>query len=597
MFDFSAITPVTKEAPINPREIFSALTNRQYERLRAEQVEVLEEWFKRRIHQSDFAIQMNTGSGKTIVGLLIAESGMRELGKPSTILVPDKYLVKQTLSEAKKLGVSATDQADDLSFRSCESILVTTIHKMFNGRNVFSTERHLLSDNFGTIIVDDAHAATAIVENQFSMVFPRQHPAYKNLLTLFENDLEEQNIGLYHELKMNGNVVTFLPVPINAIREKMKSLIALLSKAASTASDNGSAFFSYPLISEHPELLTITFSSEKVEITPLLPEISKIEAFCMAERRVFLSATYLDCDDLIKVFGVNLKPDESERKQTVLISPGSASDCGDRLIIPVSSIDSRIARTDIADLVADIQADLSTHDNKINVAVIVPNANRAELWKQRLGAHVVTADEMEDTVLGLSAENVREPLVFVNRYDGISLADSACRLLILDGAPRLHSSRKLRKAAALHNTPVHNKEIAKALEQGIGRGVRGAEDYCAILLLGDESYLATKKGRLSLFTPVLQKQIELGSRVCLQASSEGNSIANIKGALEQFLNRDKNWIKLSRDATSAAKYQDAVPSVLVPSRRGTTSNWHRYVEFSSRESLVPRRARTIPRTI
>ena len=161
-----------------------------------------------------------------------------------------------------------------------------------------------------------------------------------------------------------------------------------------------------------------------------------------------------------------------------------------------------------------------------------------------------------------------EPLVFINRYDGISLANSACRLLILDGVPQLHSTRKQRNAAALEDTPIHSKEIAKALEQGMGRGVRGAEDYCVVILLGAESALAARqKARYTLFTPVLQKQIELGNRVCLQAKASDDSISNIKEAIQLFLKRDNTWLKLSREATAEAKYQDESPSDLAIKER------------------------------
>ncbi|WP_455137484.1 DEAD/DEAH box helicase family protein [Thermophilibacter sp.] len=571
MFDFTSISSIAENTLINPRDIFASLTNRRYERLRAEQVEVLGKWFDRRNDQRNFAIQMNTGSGKTIVGLLIGLSGMRELEKPSVVLVPNKFLVQQTLNEALNLGIPATDDANSIDFRSGDAILVATIHKMFNGRNVFASGKHLLDSNFGTIVIDDAHASTAIVEQQFSITFPNTHTAYNDLLTLFSNDLKEQNVGQFIDLMNNNGGVSFLPVPLDAVHKKRDEIASLLSRIASNSSSDDPSYFSYPLLSEHPELLTITFSSKNVEISPLLPEIRKISAFDNAERRVFLSATYLDCDDLIKVFDVNLRPAKvkDDANRSVLISPDSASDCGDRLIIPINSIDSRLKNFDVAKLIQELRDTKDCHSNlPINISIIVPSSSRAEFWEKAVGAHIVSFNDNGDApnwdvgyIKKVNAGVSVEPLVFVNRYDGLSLANSACRLLVLDGVPQLHSARKQRKAAALKDTPIHSKEIAKALEQGMGRGVRGAEDYCVVILLGDESALAARqKARCTLFTPVLQKQIELGNQVCLQAKKSNDSIAVVKEAIELFLSRDPTWLKLSREATAQAKYQDESPS-------------------------------------
>ncbi len=56
---------------------------------------------------------MNTGSGKTVVGLMILQSCLNEGKGPAIYVVPDKYLVAQVCDEAKKLGILAVTDKDD----------------------------------------------------------------------------------------------------------------------------------------------------------------------------------------------------------------------------------------------------------------------------------------------------------------------------------------------------------------------------------------------------------------------------------------------------------------------------------------------------
>lgn len=54
---------------------------------------------------------MNTGSGKTVVALLILQSCLNENKGPAVYVVPDSYLVSQVIEQAIQLGIAtATDE-------------------------------------------------------------------------------------------------------------------------------------------------------------------------------------------------------------------------------------------------------------------------------------------------------------------------------------------------------------------------------------------------------------------------------------------------------------------------------------------------------
>lgn len=81
--DWSRIGTGNQQPLLRPRDIFNALPARKWTYLRQEQGEILESWFKRR-EDRDIVIKQNTGGGKTVAGLLIAQSSSRSCFREPT---------------------------------------------------------------------------------------------------------------------------------------------------------------------------------------------------------------------------------------------------------------------------------------------------------------------------------------------------------------------------------------------------------------------------------------------------------------------------------------------------------------------------------
>ena len=88
----SRLSGTTKPLNIEPRDIFMALPQREkgYEYPRDVQTEVWEKWSKKK-KKKDCIIKMNTGSGKTVVGLLVLQSCLNEKKGPAVYVVPDNF--------------------------------------------------------------------------------------------------------------------------------------------------------------------------------------------------------------------------------------------------------------------------------------------------------------------------------------------------------------------------------------------------------------------------------------------------------------------------------------------------------------------------
>src|SRR5690606_5815056 len=97
------------DSETSPREIFNLLPNKhaKYKYPRDVQTQVWDRWRERR-GERDLVVKMNTGGGKTVVGLLMLKSSLNEGVGPAVYVAPDNYLVSQVTREAAELGISFT---------------------------------------------------------------------------------------------------------------------------------------------------------------------------------------------------------------------------------------------------------------------------------------------------------------------------------------------------------------------------------------------------------------------------------------------------------------------------------------------------------
>src|SRR5579862_4422291 len=100
MIDLSTfeLTPVRRDGETDPIKIFDSLTLRgTVETLSGPQQEALASWHAKRA-KPDIVFSLNTGGGKTLVGLLAAQSLVNETKGKVVYVCPTNQLVEQTAS-------------------------------------------------------------------------------------------------------------------------------------------------------------------------------------------------------------------------------------------------------------------------------------------------------------------------------------------------------------------------------------------------------------------------------------------------------------------------------------------------------------------
>jgi hypothetical protein len=535
-----------------PREIYASLQGRKWPRLRPEQNEVLEAWYDRR-SEPDLVLKQNTGGGKTLTGLLIAQSSLHEGIGPAVFLVPDKFLIQQVVNEANDAKIPVTTDAKDESFRSSRAILVTTFHKLLNGRSTFGVRGVKGIIPLGVVVIDDAHSALNATRGLFAASIPSSCDAFDHLLNLFAADLQDQSPKAFAEIHA-GDFGAPIRVPPKAVADRALEVLNVIQPYANDDAI-GSLFYSWPFVADLLKLATVTFTSRNVEIKTPCPDVSLIPAFRQAKRRVYLSATLEDEGVLVTELDADT---EAVRKP---ITPKQASDLGDRVILAPLSINPQLADPAIHNLardVADGNRGGQANAEPVNVVVLVPSDHAAKRWVD-VANEILHVDDMHPVIKRMKNGEHVGIVVLVNKYDGVDLPGDSCRLLIIDGIPTPLTPHEQRSSAALTGSMTFKAREVQKIEQGMGRGIRDVEDYCAVLILNSDAALTLRDLQLrDFYSPATRAQIELSQQLADQIQGEG--IGAITDLLDVFLQRKTEWVSRSLEATADVTY-DATGNV------------------------------------
>jgi hypothetical protein len=156
----------------------------------------------------------------------------------------------------------------------------------------------------------------------------------------------------------------------------------------------------------------------------------------------------------------------------------------------------------------------------------------------------------------------------VNRYDGIDLPGDACRVLVIDGLPDVRSLKDKIEQAALSGSKIYNARQIQRIEQGIGRGIRSNEDYCAVLLMEARlTHMLNSPGALEHLTPPTRAQLELSKRVAEQI--EGKGLEAIEQVIGILTSRAAEWVGAAKNALIDLGYKTSskINSIIVQERR------------------------------
>ncbi|TJW51953.1 MAG: DEAD/DEAH box helicase [Mesorhizobium sp.] len=531
----------------SPAKLFQTLTRRKLPDVMTHQRDMLSAYGDKMVDEKDVALQLPTGSGKTLVGLLIAEWRRRKFKERVVYLCPTRQLVNQTVDQAQnRYGIDAvgfTSAKRDYpasaksDYTTGSKVAVTTYSSLFNVSPFFN--------NPDVVIIDDAHAAENYIAKMWSLEIPAGdddhaalHAAISDLLRPYLTS--QSHARLTGEWRDPSDATWVDKLPSTVLQEIAPKLTAILD-ANSDASDD--VTFRWRLLRDHLRSCHVYLASREILIRPLIPPVWTHAPFAKAKQRIFMSATLGAGGDLERLTGTasikRLPAPEGFRSTGVgrrfFIFPGLSleqAEC-ERLRLKMQKLAGRSV-------------------------VLTPNDAAAKTIRKQVeeldGFEIFNAADIENSKEDFVGAE-KAAAIMAGRFDGIDFPNDECRLLCLDGLPKATNAQERFLMTKMSATALFNERLQTRVLQAAGRCTRALQDRSAVFVTGHEllEYLADDRN-WAHFHPELQAELAFGVEQSKDVETD-DLIANFKS----FLANKNDWAEANAEILDEAKKYTQTP--------------------------------------
>lgn len=404
------ITPRKRSRETNPLRIFETLTLRgTVENIWDPQSEALRRWHAMR-EKTDVVLEMNTGGGKTLIGLLVAQSLVNETAGQIVYVCPTNQLIEQAKLRAKECGLQVatyydSNWTDEHIFTGADGPCLTNYAAVFNGKSIFRRKA------IRAFILDDAHVAGPTIRNAFTLRFRSTSGAYDKIVNLFKPYLDRSGHAQELAALLDGDWLPLLFVPAFELNRHWQRLTQVL--VDENVAEERATLFAWEHLRDKLGRCAVLISSTAVEVSPVALPLATLNYFYPGPRRIYLTATMPSPVQFSQTFGI---------ENAEVIRPGGKSGDSQRLFVFAPGDTDDEQRAWAKDFVAEHKA-----------CIIAPSAARANSWTDV--AELYDGSTGQDGVERFKAAAPPQKMVMAARYDGVDLPGEACRVLVLDGIP------------------------------------------------------------------------------------------------------------------------------------------------------------------
>jgi hypothetical protein len=517
------------EAPhvTDPETLFRDLRGRSSEirHLWSHQADLLRAYYRQFQKAKDVAIELPTGTGKTLVGLLIAEFRRQSFNERVAYLCPTRQLAWQVGAQASKYGIRAHvfvgkqrdyPPGNFSDYQSSKVLAITTYSAVFNSYPRICDAQSL--------ILDDAHASENYIASMWSVEIPRvdSEDLYRSVVNLLREGLPP---SFYADLTRNsgsGERETRLIelVPGQHVRSHASGLLDLLDNGLEAETP---AWYAWEVIKEHISACGVFLSWDSILIRPFIPPALTHKPFTQANQRVYMSATLGAGGELERITGV-------KTIQRLPIPPGwDKRGTGRRLfLVPQVAMSDRDALQVVLLAARDFQRTL----------VLTPTQYEASDFRGHLtsiGLTVLGAGDIEDSIEPF-ATKVGAALV-LSRYDGLDLPDEACRLLVIGGLPSGTNLQEKFLWSRIAAFSLLRDRVLTRFTQGVGRCTRSDNDYAVVFVWGRALVdFILKQDNRRILHPELQAELQFAIENC-----RDKNVEDFKDLWSAFVEHGEDW--------------------------------------------------------
>jgi len=512
----------------SPQEMYQDNKNKKIMGLLDYQAAMLEKYIEN-YDKSVLAMELPTGSGKTLVGLLIGEFRRRKNKEKIVYLCPTNQLVNQVVSHAnQKYGIKAIafcrkqkdyDPKEKTAFSLADAIGVTTYSSFFVQNSFFA--------DVDIIIMDDVHSSEEYIVSNWTLEFKRSSIDYLQIIELFKDIISEND---YHYLKsddLNKDAQSWCNiVPMPLITSKLTSLLNII-RTNLNAEDSTSNYYNFRRIEENILECNIFLSCTTILIRPWIAPTLTFQPFKSAKQKILMSATLGKCGELERITGMN------NIHRLPIVNDWDKKGLGRKyFIFPDLSLRD--------DSHGDIL--LSLHKETKRSVILVPDNRDAETMENFFAKYsnmtsVYNARDIEKSKDVFIKEN-DAVVIMANRFDGVDFPNDECRMLFIYNLPQTTNIQEKFMISRMSALKLYAERIRTRIIQAVGRCSRNPSDYCVVCILGNSIYKElTNLSSQKQFAPELRAEIQFG----IENSTDYTKVEDIIEQVSYFLNKSEEW--------------------------------------------------------
>ncbi len=299
----------TVTQPADIEALFKELKNRSpnIRDLFAHQADILRDYYQNHINSRDVSLELPTGSGKTLVGLLISEYRRRVFKERVLYLCPTKQLAHQVGNHSKDYGIDTRvfvgswrdyNRQDTILYRSAKTIAIAPYSGLFNVNPGLNDPQ--------LIVLDDAHGAETYLASMWSLQIDREvdQRLYDDIFELFVKDLPSDfALDMVQQDRPRGTRVE--KVPSASLHRNIEQLRQMLNSQIVSPEPDAELYFSWTVVRQGLHACHVYISWDEILIRPYIPVTLTHQPFAKANQRIYMSATLGSGGELERITGVS----------------------------------------------------------------------------------------------------------------------------------------------------------------------------------------------------------------------------------------------------------------------------------------------------
>lgn len=530
----------------SPQEMYEDYKRKKIPGLLNHQSDMLDRYMKEGISKKNVALELPTGSGKTLIGLIIGEYRRRKNKEKVLYLCPTNQLVEQTVNQAKeKYGIKVNaftgkfrdyNQVSKSEYTMCEAIAVTNYSSFFNSYTFF--------EDPDLVIFDDAHSAEQYISSNWSVTIPRnQITYYKSIIELLKDEIPETTYCSFSEDNNDINSRTLIDkVPNVKLVKYHSDLYSLIE----SFSDCASIIYPWENVKGNLNACNIFLSYDSILVRPIIPPTETHLPFKNAKQKLFMSATLGLSGELERITGIE------EIKRLEISSEWKRKCVGRRYFM----FPNLFYPEDHNEMIVEKLTCLGKR------AVFLVETNTQEYllteYYSSLGFSVYSGKELESKK-DQFCKSENAIAILANRYDGVDFPEDESHILIISDIPKNTHIQEKFLTTRMGAPILFEERVRTRFLQSIGRCTRSLVDYAVVCIFGDEvisNFLAPKK--IVKLHAEIQSEINLG----ISQSKDPGNFDDYINLVSLFLENGDEWqeaeqhLIAERDRIIAEGYED-----------------------------------------